>query len=446
MERTRVVIMGAAGRDFHNFNVYFRARPEDEVVAFTATQIPNIAGRRYPAELSGPHYPTGIPIFPESELTRLIRQHTVQQVVFAYSDVSHLDVMHRASTAMAAGADFRLLGPGQTMIKSKRPVVAVTAVRTGVGKSQTTRRVTSILKAGGLRVAVVRHPMPYGDLREQIVQRFAVLADLDRHHCTIEEREEYAPHLSEGNVVFAGIDYARILEQAEAEADVVVWDGGNNDYPFYAPDYHLVLLDPLRPGHETRYFPGEVNLKMAHCAIINKIDSARPETVAELHRVVAENNPQAVIIDARSPIKVTDADAIQGARVLAIEDGPTITHGEMSHGAAYIASQQHGAAEIVDPRPYAVGTLKAAFETYPHLGKVLPAMGYSQEQMDELKATIEATPADLVVIGTPIDLASLLHLKKPSVHLEYSLEEVGKPDLADLLAPLMRSAAVSRPS
>jgi len=439
----RVLIMGAAGRDFHNFNTYYRNHAEDEVVAFTATQIPNIEGRLYPAELAGPRYPSGIPIYAEENLADLIREQRIDEVVFSYSDVSHEHVMHAASIALAAGADFRLLGPRHTMLRSTRPVVAVTAVRTGVGKSQTTRRVCEVLKGLGLRVAVIRHPMPYGDLRAQICQRFATYQDLLDQKCTIEEREEYAPHIRRGNLVFAGIDYEKILRAAEAEADVVVWDGGNNDYPFYVPDYQFVLVDPLRAGHELTWHPGETNLRMAHCAIINKVDTARPEDVALVRRNIEAANPSAVIIEATSPVKVADPERIAGKKVLVIEDGPTVTHGGMSFGAGLLASRQHDAAEIVDPRPFAVGSLVEVFAKYPHLEHVLPAMGYSDAQMAELKATIEASSADVVVVGTPIDLGGLLALSKPHVAVEYDLQEVKGPALAELLAPVVAKEKIS---
>lgn len=435
----RVVIMGAAGRDFHNFNVVYRDNPAYRVVAFTATQIPNIEGRMYPPELAGELYPEGIPIVPEEELAGLVRRENVDEVVFAYSDVSHQYVMNRASVAMAAGADFRLLGPRSTMLKAKVPVVAVTAVRTGAGKSQTTRRVAEILTARGLRVVVVRHPMPYGNLVQQAVQRFATAEDLERHQCTIEEREEYEPHIERGNVVYAGVDYAAILEQAQAEADVVLWDGGNNDFPFYVPDLHITVADPHRAGHETSYHPGETNLRSADAVIINKVDTAPPEQVAAVRETVARANPSAVVIEAASPVTVDDPEAIRGKSVIVVEDGPTLTHGEMGFGAGTIAAEQLGATPV-DPRPYAAGSLQGVFAKYSHLGAVLPAMGYGAEQMRELEATINATPADVVVIGTPIDLGRLLKLNKPAVRVRYELEERGGVTVEQLLERLPLAA------
>lgn len=429
----KVIIMGAAGRDFHNFNVFFRDNPDYQVVAFTATQIPNIEGRRYPPELAGRLYPEGIPIYPEEELPDLIRRYGVDEVVFAYSDVSHEYVMHRASIALAAGADFRLMGFGSTMLKSNKPVVAVCAVRTGSGKSQTTRHVCDVLRRMGKRVVVVRHPMPYGDLTAQAVQRFATYEDLDRYHCTIEEREEYEPHLDRGNVVYAGVDYERILRQAEAEADVVVWDGGNNDFPFFRPDLHIVVVDPHRPGHEVRYHPGETNLRAADVVVINKIDTATPEGVEAVRRSIREVNPRAIVVDAASPIFVEDPDAIRGKRVLVIEDGPTLTHGEMSYGAGVTAARRFGAAELVDPRPYAVGSIAETFQKYPHIGPLLPAMGYGEEQIQELEATINATPCDLVLAATPIDLRRVLKVRYPVDRVRYELQVLGRPTLEEIL-------------
>lgn len=430
----RVIIMGAAGRDFHNFNVYFRDNPQYEVVAFTATQIPNIEGRRYPTELAGDRYPDGIPIEPESELVRLIEDHKVNQVVFSYSDVSHEYVMHKASEVMAAGADFRLLGPNHTMLEANRPVIAIGAARTGSGKSQTSRRVAAILREQDLRVVVVRHPMPYGDLARQAVQRFASEEDLERHEVTIEEREEYEPHLAAGTVVYAGVDYERILRAAEEEADIIIWDGGNNDYPFFRPDYFIVVVDPHRPDHVFRYHPGETNARMADAIVINKIDTASPEGVAETRRLVAELNPTAAVVDAASPIFVDDPERIRGKRVLVIEDGPTLTHGEMAYGAGVVAARRFGAAEIVDPRPYAVGSIKATYEKYPTTGAVLPAMGYGAEQIADLQETVRRTPADLVIIATPIDLRRLIDFDTPAVRVGYELQEIGQPTLAQLLA------------
>jgi len=439
MKREKVIIMGAAGRDFHNFNVYFRDNNSYEVIAFTATQIPDIEGRRYPPELSGKLYPEGILIYSETELTRLIREHGVDQVVFAYSDTAHMDVMHKASTVTAAGADFRIMGPEHTQLKSKVPVVSVCAVRTGVGKSQTTRKVCNILKRRGVRVVAVRHPMPYGDLREQISQRFATLKDLDEHKCTIEEREEYAPHIELGIIVYAGVDYEKILRQAEKEADVIVWDGGNNDFPFYKSDLQIVLVDPLRAGHEVSYFPGETNLKMADVIIINKMDSANPEGIARVKDSIRKNNPEALVIEAISPISVDDSEILKGKTVLVVEDGPTLTHGDMGFGAGILAAKKFGALEIADPRPYAVGSIQETYKKFPHLQKVLPAMGYSKKQIRELKETIDATPADLVVIGTPVDLRLITKFSKPAVRVTYELEEVGKLDLEKCLEPILSS-------
>ena len=435
MPKDRVIIMGAAGRDFHNFNVYFRDNPRYEVVAFTATQIPNIEGRLYPPELAGPLYPQGIPIHPESELARLIKEFDVDQVVFAYSDVSHEYVMHRASLALAAGADFRLMGVKSTMLKSSRPVVAICAVRTGSGKSQTSRRVCDILKKMGKRVVVVRHPMPYGDLRKQVCQRFATYEDLDRYECTIEEREDYEPHLDRGTVVYAGVDYEMILRQAEQEAEVIVWDGGNNDLPFYRPDLHIVVTAPHRAGHELRYHPGEANLRLADVVVINKIDTAQPENVDALRRNIRVTNPRATVIEAASPIFVEDPGAIRGKRVLVVEDGPTLTHGEMSYGAGTVAARRFGAAELVDPRPYAVGSIAEAFEKYPQMGPLLPAVGYGKRQIEELEETINATPCDLVLVATPIDLRRVLkRIKHPMDRVRYELQEIGRPTLEDVLA------------
>jgi predicted GTPase len=431
---TRIIIMGAAGRDFHNFNTVFREDPSSRVVAFTATQIPNIDGRRYPAELAGPLYPEGVPIHPESELPGLIRELAADQVVFAYSDVSHETVMHRASLVLACGADFRLIGPRASMLKAKVPVVSVCAVRTGCGKSQTTRRVASILRAKGRRVVSIRHPMPYGDLVKQRVQRFAAMADLDRHQCTIEEREEYEPHIAAGGVIYAGVDYGAILAEAQEEADVILWDGGNNDLPFYRADLEIVVVDPHRPGHERTYHPGETNLRRAHVVVINKIDSAGPEGIGEVRRSIRELNPGAVVVDAASPLFVDGAEQVRGKRVLAVEDGPTLTHGGMKYGAGVLAAVRHGAAEIVDPRPYTVGTLTRTFEAYPGIGTLLPAMGYGQEQVKDLEATIARTPCDLVLVATPIDLRRVIEIRQPALRVGYELQEIGKPDLADVLA------------
>jgi len=421
--KTRVIIMGAAGRDFHNFNVYWKKLADVEVVCFTATQIPDIAGRVYPPLLAGPQYPQGIPIHPEDRLEELIREHRVDQVTFAYSDVSHEYVMHEASRVNAAGAGFVLLGAGQTMLESAKPVIAVCAVRTGAGKSQTSRRVAGILKQMGKKVAVVRHPMPYGDLTQQVVQRFAGVADMDEAQCTIEEREEYEPHTAMGNLVFAGVDYEAILRRAEQEADVVLWDGGNNDTPFYRPDLHLVVADPHRAGHELRYYPGETNVRMADVVILNKVDTADPEAVRTVEANVRALNPRALVLRANSPVTVGDPAAVKGKRVLVIEDGPTLTHGEMRYGAGLVAARKLQAAEIVDPRPYAQGSIKQVFEKYPHLTQILPAMGYGGRQVAELSATINAVPCDVVLIATPIDLGRILKIDKPSTRVIYELEE-----------------------
>jgi predicted GTPase len=430
-----VLIVGAAGRDFHNFNVAYRERDDCNVLAFTATQIPNIEGRIYPPELAGRLYPEGIPIVPESELETLVEERRVDDVVFSYSDVSHEHVMHVASRALAAGASFRLLSPDETFLHCEKPVVAVCAVRTGSGKSQTTRRVAKLLRDDGKRVAVLRHPMPYGDLRRQAVQRFARYEDLAAADATIEEREEYEPHLAEGNLVFAGIDYAAILAQAETEADVILWDGGNNDTPFIEPTLHIVVVDPHRPGHELRYHPGETNLRMADVCVVNKIDSAPPEGVEAVLESIRTANPGARIVRAASPFDVeSNGAAIKGKRVLAIEDGPTLTHGEMQYGAAVLAARAHGAAKLVDPRPFAVGSIRETFEAFPHVGPLLPAMGYGNGQIEELRETIERSDADLVLIGTPIDLRRLIDFEKPALRVTYRLEEIGEPTLADVLS------------
>jgi predicted GTPase len=435
LEARRIVIAGAAGRDFHNFNVAFRGREDVEVVAFTATQIPDIDGRTYPAELAGPQYPDGIPIVAEEKLADLVRDERVDEVVFAYSDVTHEHVMHVASIVLAAGADYRLVAPRVTELASSKPVIAVCAVRTGSGKSQTTRHVAAVLRESGRRVAVLRHPMPYGDLTKQAVQRYETYADLDANDCTIEEREEYEPHLAEGNLVFAGIDYAAILGRAEEEADVMLWDGGNNDTPFIAPDVHIVVCDPHRPGHELRYHPGETNLRMADVCVVNKIDSAPPSGVEQVLDSIRLVNPRAEIVRAASPFTVEgDPAAISGKRVLAVEDGPTLTHGEMGYGAAVLAAKQYGAAALVDPRPFAVGSLVETFERYPHVSELLPAMGYGRKQMDELRETIDRSDADLVLIGTPIDLRRVIDVAKPALRVTYKLQELGEPTLAGILA------------
>jgi predicted GTPase len=428
-----VIIMGAAGRDFHNFNVYFRENDNYEVVAFTATQIPGIEERRYPPVLAGKLYPKGIPIHDEQELPKLIKGQQVEQVIFAYSDLSHVDIMHLASWVHASGADFRLMGPNTTMLKSKKPVVSICAVRTGSGKSQTSRRIVQILTQKGLKVVVIRHPMPYGDLAEQICQRFETLEDLKRHKTTIEEMEEYEPHIERGAVVFAGVDYAKILKEAEKEADVIVWDGGNNDFPFYESDLHIVIADPHRPGHEITYHPGETNLRMADVIVINKIATAHPEGVAEVRRNIRIVNPKAILIEAASPLLIDEPDAIRGKRVLIVEDGPTLTHGEMAYGAGWLAAHKFGAAEIVDPRSYAVGSIRETFRKYYHLSEILPAMGYGNQQVKELEDTINAVDCDVVVIGTPIDLARVVKIEKPCIRVRYDLQEIGRPTLEDVL-------------
>ena len=437
----KVIIMGAAGRDFHNFNVYFRNNDAYEVVAFTATQIPGIEGRMYPPELSGSKYPNGILIYPEEELPRLIREHDVDEVVFAYSDVSHEYVMHKASIALANGADFRLMGPKTTMLKAKVPVVSIGAVRTGSGKSQTSRQVARILKTRGLRVVVIRHPMPYGDLKKQVCQRFASYEDLDKYMCTIEEREEYEPHIDNGIIVYAGVDYEKILIEAEREADIIVWDGGNNDLPFYKPDLHIVVADPHRAGHEVAYHPGEANLRMANVVIINKVDTADPEKVKRVKENIKMVNPDAQVLDATSPITVDKPELIKGNRVLVIEDGPTLTHGNMPYGAGTIAAKNFGAREIVDPKPYAVGSIKEAYEKYTHLGAILPALGYSEKQIAELKETINRTLCDVVVIGTPIDLRRVMTFDKPTVRVRYELKVLGPISLEQVLEDFLDRSA-----
>jgi predicted GTPase len=438
MQKKKVIIMGAAGRDFHNFNVYFRNNDVYEVVAFTAAQIPGIEGRVYPTELAGASYPKGIPIYSEEKLPDLIRQYDVDEVVFAYSDVSHEYVMHKASTALASGADFRLMGPKTTMLKAKVPVVAIDAVRTGSGKSQTSRQVAKILKSKGLRVAAIRHPMPYGDLRKQIWQRFASYEDLDKHQCTIEEREEYEPHIDNGIIVYAGVDYAEILREAEKEADIIVWDGGNNDMPFYKPDLNIVVADPHRAGHELLYYPGETNIRMANVVIVNKVDTADPAKVKLVKENIKMLNPNATVLDAASPITVDKPELIRGKRVLAIEDGPTITHGSMPYGAAVIIAKNLGASEIVDPRPYAVGSIKEAYKKYPHLGALLPALGYGEKQVAELKETIDRVPCDVVVLGTPIDLRRVITIKQPTVRAKYELKVLGPVSLEQILQEFLR--------
>lgn len=432
--RIRTLIMGAAGRDFHNFNTYFRCNNRYEVIAFTATQIPGIEGRQYPPELSGELYANGIPIYDEQNLTALIKEHDIDQVVFAYSDVPHEYVMHKASQVLAAGADYRLMGLKSTQVKSSKPVVSICAVRTGSGKSQTTRHVAAVLIDMGLKVVVVRHPMPYGDLAKQAVQRFASYDDLEKHECTIEEREEYEPHLDRGVVVYAGVDYEAILRQAEQEADVVIWDGGNNDLPFFASDLHIVVADPLRPGHELTYHPGEANLRMADAVLLNKVDTADYENVRLVRANIKSVNPTAIIVEGASPIFVDNPDAIRGKRVLVVEDGPTLTHGEMAYGAGVVAAQRFGAAEIIDPRPFALGSIIETYKKYPNTGAVLPAMGYGDKQISELEATINNSDAELVIAATPIDLRRIINIKLPMDRVRYELQVIGTPTLKDLLA------------
>ncbi len=428
-----VIIMGAAGRDFHNFNVFFRNNEGCLVKAFTATQIPDIAGRKYPATLSGKLYPEGIPIFSEEKLPDLIQKFQIDQVILAYSDLPYQYVMEKASIILANGADFRLMGPKNTMLQAKVPVVSVCAVRTGSGKSQTTRKVTQILREMGKKVVVIRHPMPYGDLTKQIWQRYESLADLDKYNCTIEEREEYEPHIDLGNIIYAGVDYGEILERAEKEADVIVWDGGNNDIPFYQSDLHIVVTDPHRAGHETTYYPGAVNLRMADIVVINKIETASPENIALLRKNIYLLSPNAILVEAASPIQVEQAEIIRGKKVIVVEDGPTLTHGEMQYGAGVVAAQKYGAKEIVDPRPFAVGSIKETYQKYPLIGKLLPAMGYGKKQVKELESTINQSDAELLIIGTPIDLSRIMHIDKKYVRVRYELQEIGKPDLKDIL-------------
>ncbi len=433
MQARHIVIMGAAGRDFHNFNCVYRDDPGVRVVAFTATQIPDIAGRRYPPSLAGKLYPDGIPIVAETGLEDLFHGNRIDEAVFSYSDVSHQHVMEQASRVIALGGDFRLLAAAPTMLRAKTPVVAVCAVRTGSGKSQTTRRVAGILKAMGRKPVIVRHPMPYGDLAEQAVQRFATLDDMKRHRCTIEEMEEYEPHIDQGFVVYAGVDYAAILARAEAEADVILWDGGNNDLPFYVPDVHITVVDPHRPGHELRYFPGRINLMMASVVVINKMDTARPEAVEEVRASIRALNPRATVVDAASPISLENPGRIRGKRVLVVEDGPTLTHGEMTYGSGTVAAQKHGAAEMVDPRPWVTGKIRAAFERYPGIGALLPALGYGDEQVKDLEDTIRRVPCDLVIVATPVDLTRIIRIDKPMVRVRYDLQEIGTPTLEQVL-------------
>jgi predicted GTPase len=438
MSRTRVLIMGAAGRDFHNFNTVYRGNKRYEVVAFTATQIPNIAGRKYPAKLAGKLYPKGIPIYAETELPRLIEKFTVDEVVFSYSDVSYNYVMGKASMVMAHGADFKVLGTRETMIRSKKPVIAVVAVRTGAGKSQTSRKVCSYLRSLGLKVVAVRHPMPYGDLVKQKVQRYGSIEDLVRFKCTVEEMEEYEPHIVEGTIIYAGVDYEAILRQAEKEADIVVWDGGNNDMSFYRPDLTITVVDPHRPGDELTYYPGETNVRLADVIVVNKIDSAKKENIDTVVKNVRSINPRALVIQAASPIVVDRPDLIRGKSVLVVEDGPTLTHGGMNYGAGTLAAQTFGAREVIDPRPYAVQSIAETFAKYPGTGILLPAMGYGDEQMRDLGATINKVPCDTVIVGTPIDLRRVINITKPSVRVRYSLAEATKPDLTDVLQEFIR--------
>lgn len=431
--RKRVIIMGAAGRDFHNFNTFFRDNEEYEVVALTATQIPNIENRKYPSSLAGKLYPNGIPIYPEEELPELIKKFNVDYVVFSYSDVSHEYVMHRASIALANGANFLLLGPKHTQIESKKPVISICAVRTGSGKSQTTRRVVSIVKEMGLKPVVIRHPMPYGDLERQKVQRFETLDDLSKENCTIEEREEYEPHIIRGVVVYAGVDYEAILRRAEEEADVVIWDGGNNDFPFYKSDLKIVVADPLRLGHEVTFHPGEVNFLSADVIVINKVDTSPFENVQVLRNRIYELNPKAKVVEAASPIFIENYELIKGKRVLVVEDGPTLTHGNMAYGAGFIAAKKFGAKEIVDPRPYIKGSIKEAFEKYPQITQILPALGYGEGQLKELEDVINSIPADLVIVATPINLARVINMNKENVRVIYELQEIGRPTLKEII-------------
>lgn len=436
--RKKVIIMGAAGRDFHNFNVYFRNNRTYEVVAFTATQIPGIQFRIYPPELAGDAYPNGIPIYPEEQLPRLMENFNVDEVVFAYSDVSYDEVMRKASAVLANGADFCLKGVKTTMLKARVPVISVCAVRTGSGKSQTSRLIAKILKAKGLRIVVVRHPMPYGDLKRQVWQRFESYQDFDKYDCTIEEREEYEPHIDNGIVVFAGVDYGKILEEAQKEAEIIVWDGGNNDVPFFRPDLHIVVADPHRAGHELTYYPSEVNLRLANIIIVNKVDTADPAKVEQVKENVKSVNPNAIVLDAASPITVDQPELVKGKRVLVIEDAPTVTHGNMPYGAAMIAAREFGAKEIVDPRPYAVGSIRETYEEYPHLDSILPAVGYGERQIAELKETIDATPCDVVLIGTPVDLRKVMSLNKPVVRVKYELQVLGPVSLEELVEDFLK--------
>lgn len=438
MKKIKTIIMGAAGRDFHNFNVIYRNNELYDVVAFTATQIPDIDGRKYPAVLAGELYPDGIPIYDESALEKLIKENDIEEVVFSYSDIPHVKVMNKASKVMAWGAHFKLLGGEPTMIKSTKPVIAIGAVRTGCGKSQTTRSVAEILKNAGLKVAAIRHPMPYGDLAKQAVQRFASIDDLKKHECTIEEMEEYEPHITTGTIIYAGVDYEAILREAEKEADIILWDGGNNDMPFYKPDLNIVVVDPHRPSHERLYYPGETNFLMADVIIINKIVTADPEAVEEVRTNIRELNPTAIVIDAASPVSVEDMSLILGKNALVVEDGPTLTHGGMTYGAGMVAAEKFGAKDVVDPRPYTVGTITKTFEKYPDIGLLLPAMGYGKQQVKDLEKTINNTECDVVIIGTPIDLRRIINIKHPSVRVTYDLQVIGQPDLEYVLKPFLK--------
>ena len=444
MKRIRTVIMGAAGRDFHNFNVVYRDNARYDVVAFTATQIPNIDGRKYPASLAGKLYPKGIPILAEEDLEQIIRKEKIDEVVFAYSDVPYNYVLGRGAVVNAAGADFKLLGAASTMLKSTKPVIAVCAVRTGSGKSQTTRAIAQLLRDHGLKVAAIRHPMPYGNLEKQRVQRFGSIADLKKHNCTIEEIEEYEPHIVSGTIIYSGVDYGDILAQAQAEADVILWDGGNNDTPFYRPDLHIVVADPLRVGNELTYYPGETNLRMADVVVINKVDTADMANINKLRANIRGVNKTAAIIEAASPIIVDHPERISGKRVLVVEDGPTLTHGEMRFGAGVVAAGKFNAAEMIDPRPYTVGTITETFRKYPNIGVLLPAMGYGDKQVKDLETTINRTPCDTVIIGTPIDLNRLIKIKKPTVRVAYELQEIGRPDLMDVLTPFLKRGKKKR--
>ena len=437
MTKIKTLIMGAAGRDFHNFNTFYRNNDQYDVAAFTATQIPNIEGRVYPAELAGDLYPNGIPIYDESELLNLISEHNIEEVVFSYSDLSHVDVMHKGAIVNATGADFKMMGMARTAVKSTKPVIGICAIRTGCGKSQTTRRVAEILKGAGKKVAVIRHPMPYGDLAVQAVQRFAALDDLVKHKCTIEEMEEYEPHIDRGTIVYAGIDYEAIVRKAEKEADIILWDGGNNDLPFYQTDLLIVVADPHRVGHEETYYPGETNLRMADVVVINKIDSATAENVEKLKQIINRVNPSASIVDAESPITVEDSTIISGKKVLVVEDGPTLTHGEMKFGAGVVAAEKFGASELIDPRKYTVGKLSETFDHYPQIGTLLPAMGYGDEQIKDLETTINNTECQGVIIGTPIDLRRIIDIKHPCTRVTYDLQEIGHPTLDEILNPFL---------